>query len=455
MFDLRPLLALLAAISLTSGARADTLQPEDFAWGQHLLTSGSEPFYRLALPEIVYRSAAHADLRDIRVYNSAGEQLPFALVAEPHTSTDTAQSTPLQAWHLPGAGGEDRSSAGHISVQQDGLQLSWSSTGADKKPQLLLVVPGDNEIRTLSSIRLDWQETSKGWQQSVSVESSNDLQEWTPLASDLPLLDLQQAGQRLIINTLRFPESQARYWRLTLDGRETPTLKSAVGEYHTAAWSTALAWLPPQSTEKLATTERIYRFALPQPAAYPRIHLPQDNSVLPYRLDWRRTAKDAWQPLPAAVAWRLTLKGQEQESPWRELDGIEIGELRLRAGADWGAGEPTVELGRRRQHLLFNARGTGPWLLTWGAAAAGAQSLDPQTLIPGYSEDSLQDLPSTTTAEAVTLGGEQRRLDPGPAERQARWQTRVLWLLLVIGAGGLAWLALKLWRDMPRTHAAE
>lgn len=455
MFDLRPLLALLAAACFASSAVADALQPEDFGWGQHLHTSGTDPFYRLPLPETVYRSAAHADLRDVRVFNSAGEQVPFALIGEPYTSTAAAQRTELKAWRLPAAASDDRSSAGTLSVQRGVMELSWSNTGAERKPQLLLVVPGDNEIRTLSSIRLDWQDSSTSWQQSVSVESSNDLQDWSMLADNLPLMDLQQAGQRLVINTLKFPESQARYWRLTLSGAQAPTLKSAVGEYQTAAWTTALSWLAPQTTEKIDTAVRIYRFALPQPAEYLRVHLPQDNSVLPYRLAWRRSAKETWQELPAAVAWRLTLQGQTQESPWRELGGIEVGELRLSGSADWGAGEPAIELGRRSQHLLFNARGSGPWLLTWGAAAAGRQQLAPELLIPGYSEDSVMDLPLASAAAPVTLGGEQRRLEPGPAERQARWQTRLLWALLVAGAAGLAWLALKLWRDMPRPAPTE
>lgn len=454
MFDVRPLLALLIAVCLAP-AQADALQPEDFAWGLQLHTSGNEPFYRLPLPESIYRGAAHADLRDVRVFNNDGEQVPFALISEPSTSNAALQRTELKAWRLPSAAGEDRSSAGTLSVQRGVMELSWSSAGSGHKPQLLLVVPGDNEIRTLSSIRLDWHDSTASWQQSVSVESSDDLQDWSMLAADLPLMDLQQAGQRLVINTLKFPESQARYWRLTLNGPHAPTLKSAVGEYQTAAWTTALSWLAPQTTEKSGSAERIYRFALPQPAEFLRLHLPQDNTVLPYRLEWRSRASDAWQELPAAVAWRLTLQGQMQESPWRELGGIEVGELRLTGRADWGSGEPVIELGRRSQHLLFNGRGSGPWLLTWGSAAAGRQQLAPEILIPGYSTDSVMDLPLASAAAPITLGGEQRRLEPGPAERQARWQSRVLWALLVAGAAGLAWLALKLWRDIPRPAPTE
>lgn len=427
---------------LPSLAGAAGLQPGDFAWGRSLQLDGAAPFHRLPLPGDLYSQTAHSDLRDIRVFGQDGS-MPFALVPVGEANPAPV-SIPLQAFVLPQD--EDRSSAGHFSIDGNDFHLNWTRRGGSGQAQLLLDA-GEQPAVTLSAIRLRWPEGQDSWQRRVTVDSSDDLRDWTTRAQDLPLLNLRQDEQQLRVDTLEFPPSKARYWRLTLNQDPPPKLVSAAGLLQARHTGAVLNWLQPAGVEPDGD-RLVYRFARPVPAAALRIRLPQDNSVLPYTLEYRRTAHEAWRPLPSGVAWRLPQSGRQQDSAPVELGDITIGELRLGSRSEWGTGRPTLELGRRALQLLFNARGQGPWLLAWGSRAAPAAALPPESLIPGYTAALPSTLPLARLGAPVTLGGESRLHDPGPAERQAQWRARALWALLLLGVAVLGGLAVKLWRDL-------
>lgn len=448
---LKPIvLNLCLLLPLSIWAKTPEPIPEDFARGIHIEANSKQPFYRLPLPDAVYTGAAHPDLRDIRVYNNGGENVPFALVAEPTPTRIKAKNTLLQAFKLPSKSAE-KDESGTVVIERQNVHLSWSNNPENKLPQLLLIAPGKDEEQTitLSAIQLKWADSNANWQQEVTLESSSDLSDWSTVSTAMPLMDLKQAGQRLRIDTLKFPQTTARYWRLTLSQKQAPELKTITGIDQTETSNTPLTWVSPSKIDKPDTWQRIYQFALAQPLESLKITLPQANTVLPYTLEYRDNPKNPWQPLSQNVAWRLNLNnGNEHQSAPLEINGISAQELRLTATSGWGSGEPTVEIGRHSLNLLFNARGGSPYLLTWGSAAAPAASLSPNALIPWFDENTLSNLPIADTTNAVELGGEKRRFEPSLAERQARWQTQLLWAVLIAGVAGLAGLAFKLWREM-------
>lgn len=49
-----------------------------------------------------------------------------------------------------------------------------------------------------------------------------------------------------------------------------------------------------------------------------------------------------------------------------------------------------------------------------------------------------------------TLGGRDRLSATTEAEKSELWQKWLLWALLIIGAGGLVVLALRVWREVQR-----
>lgn len=62
---------------------------QDFAYGLPLTTESRDPFFRIELPEAVYTETVWPDMRDVRVFNSQGQSVAFALTANTITQSDS------------------------------------------------------------------------------------------------------------------------------------------------------------------------------------------------------------------------------------------------------------------------------------------------------------------------------------------------------------------------------
>ena len=74
---LKPLLPLLFAWTAAIAAPP----PEEFALRVPLQTPGAATWYRFGLPLTLQMQAHEADLRDLRVFNGAGEAVPYSMTA--------------------------------------------------------------------------------------------------------------------------------------------------------------------------------------------------------------------------------------------------------------------------------------------------------------------------------------------------------------------------------------
>jgi hypothetical protein len=100
----------LASACAALGAQATPAlegeQPANFAAQVPLGLTGEGPWYRLELPLALQLSARRADLEDIRIFNSAGEPLAFALFHERGLAASPLQENAVRWFPLydaPGA----------------------------------------------------------------------------------------------------------------------------------------------------------------------------------------------------------------------------------------------------------------------------------------------------------------------------------------------------------------
>ena len=70
-------MAVSFATQAANIAAADVPKPKPVQQATITL-SGDGPFYQLSLPTTIYSTAAHADLRDIRILNASGGAVPYA-----------------------------------------------------------------------------------------------------------------------------------------------------------------------------------------------------------------------------------------------------------------------------------------------------------------------------------------------------------------------------------------
>ena len=428
---------------------ASTLGPDDFARGMEI-TPPPGPFFRIDLPERVFSGTAWPDQRDLRVFNRAAEPVPFARVT-PARGAGEVRLVPLRSFRL-----EQKSPDGvpqiELGARERGVELRVTpGKSAQAGVEYVLAVSTPDLDTPIHRLLLEWEESETNWRQHVTVSVSSDLDSWSTVAFSRPLMDLKTAdGTRLQHREISVEPpspSSARYWRLQFGAGDAPTLTSVDGETRSAA--PELPGVPLPTTPALARDgAAVYELSAPQPLTRLRI-TPQDpNSVLPVIVESREQDADAWTMIARTVVYRLNAPGPEQISDPIIVNGRLVKAIRIRPlGTSWGRGMPILEVERDPLALVVNARGGGPFLLAWGSRAASDTAVPFAQLVPNLTSDRLAEIPSALPRGDRELGGDARLTAMSPAERAGRWQTTLVWLVLLGGAGALAVLAFRLWHE--------
>ncbi|EMM6763291.1 DUF3999 domain-containing protein [Pluralibacter gergoviae] len=449
---------LLGLVSLTGPALGEAPQPEsaqDYAYGSTLDTAQNSPWYRVTLPRTLYQQTASADLRDVRVFNREGEAVPFTLTTQKQQPEKAAAPVALRIFPLavsPVSTDEDRRSEGVMLRGKNGFEIQFSAWGA-KTPgaSYLLALPEDRQgaVR-LSQLRLDWKPPQEGWQGSVSlwaIRAPGSGEGWQPLKENVPLMELASGGDRLKLDTVDLQvlmsAEETRYLLLVFrDKGPQLTAASAIAP-QTPAWTASVA-VPGQAGQHSAR-EAIWRWRQPQPLKALQVSL-SGEGTLPLVMEWRPAADAAWQPLAKTVAYRL----DDETSPPLTLSGSLVEAVRLMpVSGRFPDALPAVSGLRDGYQLIFNAQGKGPYILAWGNGAARPASLPLDELIPESLRQShdIDALPEAAPVAPVTLGGEARLGATSEEAQRSRWQTLLVWAILITGVLALAGMAWRLWRE--------
>ncbi|MTD28411.1 DUF3999 family protein [Erwinia sp. J316] len=445
---------LMIALFLSASATANTNEvPKDYAYGVPLITQESEPFFRVILPDDVYEQTAWPDMRDLRVFNSQGVTVPFALYSQEAQETRT-KSWPLRVFPLDAqphkAGTQPQITLKSTSGIEVTLPLdSKKSSGRS----LLLEVPQEEEdYPALSQLKLIWTRLPQNWQARVSVFNSPDLKSWNELIEDAPLMDLTSGSDRLLLDTIDLRDGRnmphSRYFLLVFKDDAQPAdlnLSAVTGIAVSGRPAQDYVTLAP-SVKALSQSEAEYSWSSPQPFSRLIIKPAQSNAVLPLEIEYRSSERDSWHPLSKLGVYSV----EDKESAPLELRGELIQAIRLKGiNQQWSGMPPLVSGQREVRKLVFNAQGSSPFMLVWGNKTAAAQALSLDTLIPPKTHQWLT-MPYAGKAQVQTLGGRERLTATTQAEKIGLWQKGLLWVLLIIGAAGLVLLAIKVWREVQR-----
>ncbi|EOC1345079.1 DUF3999 domain-containing protein [Cronobacter turicensis] len=451
--------ALVWAFAATCVASDDTPRaerPQDYARGVELAVEGPSPWYRLPLPEAVYSQSAWPDLRDIRVFNAQGASLPFAL----ETTTPPApapQRAPLTVYKLDAqpVKTSDEGQSAVLLTSPSGVQIRMENAPVEQLSASWLIPldESNNRERALTQLQLAWPQQVNGWQARVDVLASETLRDWQPVIADAPLMDLTSGDRRLLQNTVDFSDglslSGAKYLLVVVKNASAPLdFTSATGQWQAPHVQPRRVTLVAHGEKENDNTAE-YRWARPQPFDALTLRPALENAVVPVEIEYRSADNMAWQPLARTVIYRLP----ENPAVTLPLHGELISALRVRAiNQRFGDAFPEVTGERDEKTLVFNAQGSGPFLLAWGNGAAKAQALTLQTLVPGSHDP--ERLPYAQAVKAVTLGGDARLTAKDASAQRNALYTWIIWGVLVAGAAGLLLLAWRLWRDIRGEKAA-
>jgi len=452
--------ALVAALLLVPTLAAAE-QPRDFAYGIPLRTSGQEALQQLELPRAVYEGVVHADLSDMRVFNGAGEVVAHAF--RPRVTTTRAKPRTLELTLFPirtdAAAGMD---AVELRVEQRGNRTVVDVRTREGRPARDAKLVGYlADARTLEQpVRAVTLELPAGAAQvftRVTIEASDDLRQWTPLASGAPIVRLASGGSRLEQLRIDVPARKTKFLRVSWPGRTEPLeLAGLAVEPGDAAVAAARQWKQVSGAPG-KDGPGVWDFDLGGlfPVDRLRFALPHPNTVASLELLARATPSDPWRPVTTATVYRLVRDGDELTSPDIEVNAASDRYWRARVdqrGGGIGVGLLGLTAGWVPHRLVFAARGAGPFQLAYGSREAKSAAFPISTLIPGYQGE--EDLARAETAPALVIGGAQTVSEPqrlgGDAVTRERvdWKRWTLWASLVLGVAVLGWMALRLGRQM-------
>ncbi len=440
--------AILAAASLSAAAAES---PEDFAFAVPIEALGGDALHRVAIPQSVYESAAFADLRDLRVFNGAGEVVPYAFRPVERTSERPAPVT-LPIFPLQGPR-DARSEDLDLSFDKSGAKVSvrLSSRAANAGPQAPLgyLIDASSLKTALNGIEVDWGRAAADRLVSARLEAGDDLKHWTILAADAPLGALAHAGRRLERKAIEYRSLKAKYLRLMwTDPAQAIELKAIAGlspEQHAQperSWKEVVA-TPDAGKPGEYLADLGGRFPLERLA----LRLPQENTIVPVRLLSRAKPEDRWTPVTHAVAYRLNQNARELVSPEIAVGVNSHRYWLLRvdpAAGGIGSGSLIVRAGWTPREIVFTTRGTGPFRLAYGNSKAQAGSLRIETLVPGWRTDQEPQMSVASTGPVQKLAGE------AAARPRADLKKWGLWSALLAGVAVLGWMAWRLSKQMQR-----
>jgi hypothetical protein len=452
---------LLLALALAPCPAAAQERPADYRYSAPLQVDGAGSHYRFALPPAAYRGTQRADLGDLRVFNAAGEPVPYALAdRDAKRAAPPVQAVNMFPLHGDQANGLERAT---VRVERNGggsvINISVAGAPSGHRRVLLGYILDAAELKSpQQALLLHWK-TSQGFSGQARVEGSDDLKHWRTLSAGAPLLHLEHGGARLERRRVELGGAHARYLRLSFSGVPSDFALTGVElELRPDKPQPAREWLSLAAAQGKEPGELLFDTAGHFPVERVRLHLPQPNTVVRVQLLSRQQAGEKWRPVAYATAYRLGREGGDDiVSPDivtpPVLDRYWMVKVDQKGGGA-GAGSVRMDVAWVPHEVVFVARGDGPFLLAYGNGKAKSGALPLGTVLPRRDEHPLTHARAASVGEvsgaapaAPSLLAEPGRFLSHLADNR-EFKKWVLWGALVIGVLLLAGMAFRLLRNL-------
>jgi hypothetical protein len=454
----------LSILLISAGlSMAGNFAPNDFAAGYKLeVDKEGDAIYSVELPEDLYKTVQSSDLRDVRIFNGAGEVVPHDF-----RNVETDPATLRDTWTIPffpllkeSKSNDQAEFSLQVSRDPAGTIVNIQSDpvkDVDNRKISGYLLDLSNLKPAVSELEFQWEKDTDSSVFTVNIEQSNDLVRWIPLVQEATLADLQFGGQQVERKTIQLPRQPQQFLKLTWQESNRPlSLTEVSGFSQVIEGRRKYRWLSldggvvsKKDDQLIIDFKTNYRL----PVSNVQIQFPEKNSIAVLSVQTRSDMDKGWRTRCEQVFHDLNFEGTAiqnepcsfhptAETLWRVVvkqDG---------AGLHSGSRQPTLQLGWLPTDLLFVGRGNPPYLLAFGngkLAQQDKQTDDGMLLQTIRMTSPQQAIGVATLGERVNLAGDSALQGPG---KSLPWKKLLLWAVLLLGVGLLAYMARSLIKEM-------
>lgn len=459
---MRYVLALLVLFISAEFLMAEDITQSDFAEGYNLEVDKEGAIYSVEIPEDVYRTVQSSDLKDVRIFNGAGEIVPHAI-----RNVETDPAALRDTWAIPFfplfqeiRPNDESEFSLQVSRDRAGTIVNIQSDpekDADNQKVSGYLLDLGSFKQSVSELEFQWEKDTDSSLFTVNIEQSSDLIHWTSLVQKATLVDLQFGGRQVDRRTVQLPRQPQQYLKLTWQNSNGPlSLIKISGFSRVIEGHRKYRWLSlekgtisKKNDQLLIDFETNYRL----PVSRVQIQFPEKNSIAGLTIQSQSDRDAGWKTRCEQVFHDLTLDGTAiQNEPcsfqpvvdpmWRivvKQDG---------AGLQSGNKALTLQFGWLPSELLFVGRGTPPYLLAFGSgklAQEDKQTADGMLLQAIRMKPHDQAIGVAILGEKVALAGDVALKSPA---KPMPWKKLLLWAVLLSGVVLLAFMAHSLIKEM-------
>lgn len=447
-----------------------------FEYKAPITIDNDKPLQMIVLPESVQSKLHDQNGQDLRVYNSAGEVVPY-LVKYEKTALEPAVTKAMAFYPVYSDSNADRINSGQVaSGSLKDLEVTIELRLNSLKEQKSLPQAGEIttaavyiienpqyikdekdpalEKRTLDQLELNW---AKGFEgiAPLKLETSADLNHWRTMVANENVADMRFMEQQLHRNTITLHNNVERFIRLTWLTSKRPVVTEMTARFAQQSvkppyeWSASINMQPVMDSD-LKTT--VYEFDVSPAFKADKVRFvsSQTNQVYSGDILTRFDDKSHWSRQAGFHFYRIGTNGSEISQLETDLKPSSHEHWRIQfLYPDSSAlhNDVTVQVNRYPLTLFFLQRGEGPFYLSFGSHKAPAQSRNISTIV----EDLLKQV--ANDYGLATLGSvEHIKLTGLSSAEAARWKKIILWSVLIVGVLLMLWMAKRLFRQMSESN---
>jgi hypothetical protein len=440
----------LSGMPLLNAADVPALGEYAYGFRIQLQESQSQPqdFNSIEVPLILYQSVSDPGLRDLGVYDAAGQPVPRVLQPRKQLPAKPEVTTILRTFALPGG---DTTSAEDIKLllrRSDGAtNVELNTTSGGDTQQRYLVDTQDLE-QPLKALEFAWNRVSETFVANVSIEGSQDLDDWVTIGTGA-IADLQ--GETGVIKRRRVAIEAKRYnyLRVNVTGMPEGFRLSATAGIRLAEPATVVRrWTTLDSSGQDEDGGLLFELSGSVPVDRVQVLIRGNNSAVRGRLyTWSR---DRWTNSQAGVFYNLRRNGAGVTNEPLAVTERRGQRWKLNILTGRSDGPVQLKLGWRPEHLIFLAQGEAPYTLASGRAADREDNFPHARLYGDLAIFNLALGSDADTIAAASLGSRQLLGGDGrlvmPVKRN--WQQGLLWAVLILAVVVVGWIAVNLLRQL-------